>query len=84
MNRAVYGKTMGNLTNRKRQAMKINEKDFLKWTLKPNYTSHKIFENDLVVISKSKFTLTLNKRWTVYIKLEESIDVRVPLRLNSK
>ena len=32
-----------------------------KWTSKPSYLSHKIFENDLVAIRKNKVTLTLNK-----------------------
>ena len=32
-----------------------------KWTSKPSYMSHKIFENDLVAIRKNKVTLTLNK-----------------------
>ena len=33
--------------------------------IKTSYMSHKIFDNDLVVIRKSKVTLTLSK--TVYI-----------------
>ena len=32
-----------------------------KWTSKPSYISHKIFDNDLVTIRKSKVTLTPNK-----------------------
>ena len=31
------------------------------WTLKPSYMSHKIFDNDLVTIGKSKVILMLNK-----------------------
>ena len=27
-----------------------NKKDYLKWTSKPSYMSHKIFDNDLVEI----------------------------------
>ena len=38
-----------------------NEKDYLKCTAKPNYMSHKIFDNNLVAICKSKLTLKLNK-----------------------
>ena len=34
---------------------------YLKRTSKPSYMSHKIFDNDLVVICKNKFTSTLNK-----------------------
>ena len=33
----------------------------MKWTLKPSYLPHEIFDNDLVAISKSKVILTLNK-----------------------
>ena len=38
-----------------------NKNDYLKWTSKPSYMSHKIFDNDLVAIRKNKVTLTLNK-----------------------
>ena len=38
-----------------------NKKDYLKWTSKPSYMSHKIFDNDLVAIRKNKVTLILNK-----------------------
>ena len=31
---------------------------YLKWTCKPSYMSHKIFDNDLVAICKNKVTLT--------------------------
>ena len=42
-----------------------NKKDHLRWTSKPSYMSHKIFDNDLVAISKNKVTFMLNK--PVYI-----------------
>ena len=38
-----------------------NKNDYLKWTSKPSYMSHKIFDNVLVAIRKNKVTLTLNK-----------------------
>ena len=38
-----------------------NQKDYLKWTSKPNHMSHKIFGNNLVAIHKNKVTLMLNK-----------------------
>ena len=41
--------------------MRGTRKDYLKWTFRPSYILHKIFENDLVTIRKSKVTLTLNK-----------------------
>ena len=37
------------------------QNDYLKWTSKPNYMSHKIFDSDVVAIRKNKVTLTLNK-----------------------
>ena len=61
MNNAVYGKTVENLRNRIDVKLVSNKKDYLKWTSKPSYMSHKIFDNDLVAIRKNKVTLTLNK-----------------------
>ena len=61
MNNAVYGKTMENLRNRIDVKLVSNKKCYLKWTSKPSNMSHKIFNNDLIAISKNKVTLTLNK-----------------------
>ena len=64
MDHAVYGKTMENLRNRIDIKLASNKKDNPNngiWTCKPSYMSHKIFDNELVVICKSKVTLTLNK-----------------------
>ena len=52
---------MENLRNRFDVKLVSNEKDYLKWISKPNYMSHKICDNDLVVIVKNKVTLMLNK-----------------------
>ena len=52
---------MENLMNRINVKFVSNKKDYLKWTSKPIYMSHKIFENDLVAIRQNKVTLTLNK-----------------------
>ena len=49
---SMYGKTLEKLKTKK---------DYLKWTSKPSYMSHKIFDNDLVAIRKNIVTLTLNK-----------------------
>ena len=54
MNNALCGKTMKNLRNRIDVKLVSNKKDYLKWTSRPSYMSHKIFGNDLVAISKSK------------------------------
>ena len=52
---------MENLRNRIDVRLVSNEKDYLKWTSKPSYMSHKTLDNDLVAIRKSKVTLALNK-----------------------
>ena len=52
---------MENLRNRFDVKLVSNKKDYLKWTSKPRFISHKVFDNDLVAIRKNKATLTLNK-----------------------
>ena len=54
---------------RKRIDVKLvnNQNDYLKCTSKPNYMSHKIFDNNLVAIRKSKVALKLNK--PAYIRM---------------
>ena len=61
MNNPIYGKTMENLRNRIDAQLVSKKKDYLKWTSKPSYMSHKLFDNDLVATRESKVTLTLNK-----------------------
>ena len=48
---------------RKRIDVKLvnNKKDYLKCTSKPSYMLHKVFDNNLVTIRKSKLELKLNK-----------------------
>ena len=58
-------KTTKNLKNRIDVELVNNQKDYLKCTSKPSYILHKIFDNNLVVIRKSKLALKLNK--PVYI-----------------
>ena len=53
------GKTM-KLGNRIDVKLVSDKTDYLKWESKPNYMSHKTFDNDLVAIRKSKASLTLN------------------------
>ena len=48
-----------NLRNGVDKKLLCNKKDYLKWTSKPIYMSHKTFDNDLIAIRKSKATLTL-------------------------
>ena len=67
MNDAAYGTAMENLGNRIDVKLVNNERDYLKCTSKPSYMSHKIFDNDLVAIRKSKIPLSLNK--SAYIRM---------------
>ena len=71
MKNSVYGKTMQNLRNRINVKLVSNKKDYLKWTSKPTFMSHKIFDNDLVAIRKNKVTLTLNKPVSIGITILE-------------
>ena len=52
---------MENLKKRIDVKLVKNKKDYLTWTSKPNYMSHKIFNNELVAIRKNKLILPLNK-----------------------
>ena len=58
---SVYGKTMENLRKRIKVRIVTNEKDFLKYTSKPTYITHKIFGKNNAVIHEIKPVLTLNK-----------------------
>ena len=71
MNNSVYGKTMENLRKRIDVNLVSNKKDYLKWTSKPIYMSHKKIDNDLVAIRKNKVALTLNKREYIRICILE-------------
>ena len=62
MNITIHGKTMENLRNRISVKLVNNEKEKARCKQsKPNYMSHKIFENNSVAIWKSKILSTLNK-----------------------
>ena len=60
MNNAVCRKIMENLRKRIEVELVSMKKDYLKWTFKPSYMSHKIFDKDIFAICKYKVTLTLN------------------------
>ena len=58
----MYRKTIEHLRNRTDiRFVRNKKKGYLKWTSKPNYTSQKIFDYDLVAIRKNKVTLMLIK-----------------------
>ena len=60
-NDTVYGKAMENLRNRIDVKLFSYKKDHVIWASKLSYMSHKIFDNDLMVIRRNEVTLTLNK-----------------------
>ena len=58
---SVYGKTMENLRKRINVRLVNNEKDFLKYTSRPTYVAHKLFDKDYAAIHEIKPVLVLNK-----------------------
>ena len=67
MNNAIYGKTVKNLRNRIDVKLVNNEKDYLKYASKPSYMSHKIIDNNLVVIRERKLIYI---HWNVHIRID--------------
>ena len=58
---SVYGKTMENLRKRINMRLVNNAEDFLKYTSKPAYSTHKIFGKDYAAIHEIKPVLILSK-----------------------
>ena len=58
---SVYGKTMENLRKRIHVRFVNNVKDFLEYTSKPTYVTHKLFDKDFAAIHEIKPVLMLNK-----------------------
>ena len=58
---SVYGKTMENLRKRIYVRFVNNKKDFLKYTRKPTYVTHKLFNKNFAGIHEIKQVLVLNK-----------------------
>ena len=54
-------KNNGKSRNRIEVKLVNNENDYLKYTSKASHMSHKIFDNNLVVIRKTRLALKLNK-----------------------
>ena len=61
MMNSVYGKTMENLRKRINVRSVNNEKDFLKYTSRPTYVNHKLFDKGYAAIHEIKPVLMLNK-----------------------
>ena len=58
---SVYGKTMENLRKRINVRFVNNKKDFLKYTSRPTYITHKLFNKNFAAIHEIKQVLVLNK-----------------------
>ena len=61
MSNSAYGKTMEYLRKKINVRLVSNEKDFLKYTSRPTYITHKMFGKDYDVIHEIKPVLILNK-----------------------
>ena len=64
---SVYGKTMENLRKRINVRLVNNEKDFLKYTSRPTYVAHKLFDKNYAAIHEIKPVLVLKK--PIYVEL---------------
>ena len=58
---SVNGKTMENLRKRINVRFVNNKKDFIKYTSKPNYVTHKLFNKNFAAVHEIKPVLVLNK-----------------------
>ena len=58
---SVYGKAMKNLRKRINVGYVNNKKDFLKYTSRPTYVSHKLFNKNFAAIHEIKQILVFNK-----------------------
>ena len=58
---SVYGKTMENLRKRINVRFVNNKKDFLKYTSRPAYVTHRLFNKNFAAIHEIKPVLILNK-----------------------
>ena len=58
---SVYGKTIENLRKSINVRLVNNAKDFLKYTSRPTYVTHKLFDKDYAAIHEIKSVLVLNK-----------------------
>ena len=58
---SVYGKTIENVRKRINVRLVNNKKDFLKYTSRPTYVAHKLFDKDHAFVHEIKPVLVLNK-----------------------
>ena len=66
MTNSIYGKTIENLRKRINVRLVNNATDFLKYTSRPTYVTHKLFDKDYAVIHEIKSVLVLNK--PIYVR----------------
>ena len=64
---SVYGKAMENLRKRISVRLVNNAKDFLEYTSKPTYISHKIFGKNYAVIPEIKPVLCLTNQFMLNV-----------------
>ena len=70
----MWKKAMENLRSRINVKLGSIKKYYLQWTSKPSYLSHKIFDNDLVLMRKRKVPLTvITNHWNLYFERKQSI-----------
>ena len=62
---SIYDKTIENLRKRINVRLVNNEKDFLKYTSRPTYVTHKLFHEGYAAIHEIKPILLLNK--SIYV-----------------
>ena len=75
---SVYGKTMENLRKRINVRLVNNEKDFLKYTSRPTYITHKTLLKKYAAIHEIKPVLTLkqaNLCWIYCFKIKHMVNV---------
>ena len=58
---SIYGKMIENLRKKINVRLVNNAKDFLKYTSRPTYVAHKLFDKDYAAIHEIKPVLVLNK-----------------------
>ena len=66
---SVYGKTMENLRKRINVRLVNNERDFLKYTIRPTHITHKIFGESYATIHEIKPVLMLNNQFMLGLLL---------------
>ena len=78
MNNSVYGKTVENLWKRIHFRFANNANNYIRYTSKSSYVSHKILNKSVVTMHKTKPGLTIDKPIefrTQYFRLKQTINL---------